>query len=161
MTQLSGVVQAAPDQANGFDSDTVVSATVAAQFFQQGYQFCLRYLSLGPTQYGGDLSVGEAQNILAAGLALMPVQHVPGGSWSPNGALGSEYGQHAAANASSVGFPAGVNVWLDLEAVSPSAAAQDVIDYCNNWYHEVSSAGYVPGLYVGASCCLNGQELYD
>jgi hypothetical protein len=59
-------VQAAPDQAKGFDTDTVVTATVAAQFFQQGYQFCLRYLSLGAGQADGDLSVGEAQNILAA-----------------------------------------------------------------------------------------------
>jgi hypothetical protein len=54
-----------------------------------------------------------------------------------------------------------VNIWCDLEGVEAGTAAQDVIDYCNMWFTEVANAGYVPGLYVGDSCILNEQQLFD
>jgi hypothetical protein len=125
-----------------------------------GYRFCLRYLSL-TTETSGDLGAQEASDILNAGLALMPVQHVLDPGWNPTQALGQEFGQNAAANAQQVGFPAGVNLWCDLEGAAPATDAQDVIDYCRAWYQAVNSAGYVPGLYVGAEAVLSGQQLYD
>jgi hypothetical protein len=90
----------------------------------------------------------------------MPVQHFRTAS-SPNQSLGRQDGQNATANAQSVGFPAGVNLWCDLEGVDPAAQAQDVIAYCEAWYQAVNAAGYVPGLYVGAGALLTGQQLYD
>ncbi len=161
MANLPGSVQAAPSGALGFDADSVISLSVAQQFASQGYQFCVRYLSLGNRQAAGDLSSGEALNILTGGLALMPVQHVANPGWVPSASLGQTNGSNAASNAAAVGFPQGVNVWCDLEGVSSGTPAQPVIDYCNAWYTAVSNAGYVPGLYVGANAILNGQQLYD
>ena len=157
---LPGNVQAAIASVPGFDCDTAITAEIAEQFYAQGYKFCFRYLSLDvePSQ---DLSPGEATDILNSGLALMPVQHVRKLGWSPTQSLGQQDGQDAVANAQDVGFPAGVNVWCDLEGASDTAQPQDVIDYSQAWYDAVNVAGYVPGLYVGAGAILTGQQLYD
>lgn len=161
MSQLPGNVQAAPAGAQGFDCDSVVSLSTAQAFRNEGYVFCVRYLSLATSQGSGDLSPAEASNILQAGLALMAVQHVASEDWVPSAALGTTNGSNAANNAKSVGFPPGVNVWLDLEGVASGTSAQTVIDYCNNWYAQVVAAGYVPGIYVGANCILTGSQLYN
>jgi hypothetical protein len=157
---LPGAVESATPSVPGFDSDTVISAQCAQQCFALGYKFCFRYLSLGP-QGTGDLDSQEAINILNAGLALMPVQHVRTSGWSPNQSLGQEDGLNAATNAKGIGFPAGINVWCDLEGVNRSVQPQDVIEYCEAWHQVVNSAGYVPGLYVGAGAILTGQQLFD
>jgi len=99
------------------------------------------------------------KTILGAGLALSAIQHVASASWYPTQELGQEYGSQAAQNASSVGLAQGMNIWLDLEGVSPSASATDVSAYCNAWFGEVSAAKYLPGLYVGAQSTLNPDEL--
>lgn len=157
---LSGTVQAAPDQARGFDANTVISAAQAQAFLAAGFQFALRYV--GRTHMASyDLTTAEAETLLAAGLALMPVQHVLGGEWMPTGALGTEYGTNVATFCQQIGFPPGVNVWLDLESVSTQAAAADVVAYCTSWYTAVSAAGYVPGVYVGWHPGLTGTQLYD
>ncbi len=164
MTQnvkLPGALQAAADGLKGFDADTVISASTAAEFTNSGYAFCIRYLSRGDGQQPGDLSYNEALDILNAGLALMAVQHVSASGWEPQQSLGTAYGNNAAANAISVGLPPGMNIWCDLEGIQEQVAAQDVIDYCNAWYDAVNAAGYIPGLYVGAACILDGQQLYD
>jgi hypothetical protein len=161
MTTLPGSVQSAPANSSGFDCNTVLSLSVAQQFYSEGYRFCVRYLSRSTSQGSGDLSPAEANNILQAGLALMSVQHVAAEGWVPSAALGTTNGTNAANNAKSVGFPPGVNVWLDLEGVASGTAAQTVIDYCNNWYVPVAAAGYVPGIYVGANCILSGSQLYN
>jgi hypothetical protein len=158
---LPGSIQSAPSGSLGFDADTVISSSVAQQFAQQGYQFCLRYLSLGAGEDPGDLSPQEAVNILTAGLGLMPVQHVRSPGWYPTGDLGQQDGANAGANALAVGFPPGVNVWCDLEGVNNSATAQQVIDYCTSWFNAVSAQGYVPGLYVGGNAILTGDQLYS
>lgn len=155
---LPGKVEDAAPSVPGFDCDVTVSADLARRLYEQGYKFCLRYLSRGP-ESSNDLSASEATGILNAGLALMPIQHVRKSGWSPNQALGQEDGQAATANAQNVGFPEGVNVWCDLEGVSSSAGTQAVIDYCKAWYDAVSAAGYIPGLYVGANPGLTGDQL--
>lgn len=157
---LAATVQSAPAGAPGFDSDTVISAATARQLYADGYRFCLRYLSLGTQQSTSDLTAAEATAILASGLALMPVQHVRYPGWLPTAALGQQDGTNAASHAGAIGFPPGVNVWCDLEGVGASAAAADVAAYCNAWHDAVAAAGYVPGLYVGASAGLDGQQLY-
>jgi len=156
---LPGQVEGAIPSVPGFDSDTTMSFAVAQQCFSLGYKFCVRYLSLGQ-ESSGDLSTQEAVDILNSGLALMPVQHVRKAGWPPSQSLGQQDGQNAAANAQDVGFPAGVNVWCDLEGVGSPARDEDVIAYCEAWYETVAAAGYVPGLYVGAGALLTGQQLY-
>lgn len=156
---LSGSVQGATAGLLGFDSNTVITETLARQFFDQGYKFCVRYLSRS-SPGANDLSAAEAEVILQSSLALMAVQHVRKPGWQPTGPLGKQDGSAAAQNALSVGFPTGVNIWCDLEGVAAGTHAQDVIEYCNNWHTAVSGAGYLPGLYVGDSCVLNEQELF-
>lgn len=157
---LSGSIQKAPAGMRGFDANTPVSSQAAAEFIAAGYRFCIRYV--GRTEMAShDLSAQEADEILAAGLALMPVQHVLDPGWQPTAALGAEYGQNAATFSQQIGFPQGVNVWCDLESVSSSASAQDVIGFCNAWCAGVSAAGYVPGLYIGYQPGLTGQQLHD
>lgn len=55
-----------------------------------------------------DLDRDEAQAILSAGLALMPVQHVRYAGWMPDASLGTQTGKTAADNAIHVGFPSKV-----------------------------------------------------
>lgn len=159
MATLTGQVQSAPPGAIGFDTDTKLNLTIAKLFRQSGYRFCLRYISLD-AENSADLDAAEAQAILNAGLALMPVQHVRYAGWSPDATSGMQTGKNAADNAIHVGFPAGINVWLDLEGIDPNAAPDAVIAYCNSWYDAVAKVGYVPGLYVGANSILDGQQLY-
>lgn len=160
-TILPGAVQTAFDNAQGFDSDSVITPATAADAMGQGYQFCLRYVSLSAEMASGDLTYQEALNIVNSGLALMPVQHVRAPGWTPSAQLGTTYGTNAANHAASVGFPAGVNIWLDLEGIEPQTPAQDVIAYCTSWYSCVKAANFLPGIYVGANAILNGQQLYD
>lgn len=157
---LSGAVQSASPGLKGFDANTPISASTAQAFYDRGYRFCLRYV--GRTEMKSyDLTTAEAQTILAAGLALMPVQHVLNPGWYPTAALGAQYGTNAAKFASQIGFAPGTNLWCDLECVATDTTAQDVIAYCNSWYDQVSAAGFVPGLYVGYQPGLTGQQLYD
>jgi Domain of unknown function (DUF1906) len=156
---LSGSIQKAPAGVRGFDANTPISSQAAAEFYAAGYRFCLRYV--GRTEMAShDLSAQEADDILSAGLALMPVQHVKNPGWSPTASLGAEYGANAAAFSQQIGFPAGVNVWCDLESVASGTAASDVAAYCNEWYDAVADAGYAPGVYVGYEPGLTGAQLY-
>ena len=157
---LNGKVQGATAGVCGFDADTVLTAGLAQQFFALGYRFCVRYVSRS-TDSPTDLSSQEAGDILGSGLALMAVQHVRSPGWSPTGELGQQDGAAAAANAGAVGFPPAVNVWCDLEGVVAGTAAQAVIDYCQAWFDAVAAGGFLPGLYVGASAILTGQQLLD
>jgi hypothetical protein len=158
-TQLPGTVQAAPDGLLGFDANTPISAAAARTFHDRGYRFAVRYVGRREMK-PHDLSTAEAKTILAAGLALMPVQHVEMPGWHPTAVLGNEYGSNAAKFARQLGFPPGVCVWCDLEEVSGQSTAADVIGYCNAWYDAVKAAGYVPGVYVGYNPGLTGEQLY-
>ena len=158
ITKLAGNVESAPNKSLGFDTDTKLNYELAKSFYNEGYRFAIRYVSLG-SEASGDLTYEEANAILEAGLALMPVQHVPSEDWEPNASLGKEYGNNAAINADHAGFPPTVNVWCDLEGVVSGVSPQSIIDYCNNWYDAVAAYGYIPGLYVGARCGLNEDQL--
>ena len=156
---LPGTVTAAPPNATGFDCDTVLTSRSASAFVDAGFSFVIRYLSRTVPESSGDLSASEANTILNAGLALMAVQHGSQAGWVPTQALGQQYGQSAVTNARSVGLPAGVNIWLDLEGVQSGTAASAVSAYCDTWFAEVAAAGYLPGLYVGSDCGLTGSQL--
>ncbi|WP_420129456.1 DUF1906 domain-containing protein [Longimicrobium sp.] len=157
---LSGTAQAAPAGVKGFDANVTITPAQADAFWDAGFRFAIRYV--GRTQMAShDLAADEAAMLLARGFGVMPVQHVLGGEWMATGDLGTEYGANAARFCQEIGFPPGVNVWLDLESVSTQAATADVSAYCHNWYSQVAAAGYVPGVYIGWQPGLTGQQLYD
>jgi Domain of unknown function (DUF1906) len=155
---LNGNVKKATTGLLGFDANTIISLDLAKQFYSQGYRFCLRYISRSP-EPAYDLNPTEAEDILNGGLALMPVQHVRAGTWVATADLGTGDGTMAWKNAYYVGFPTGVNIWCDLEAVDLSTPVADVIAYCNNWANAVNSAGYLSGLYVGYQDILTSPQL--
>ena len=88
---LTGSIQKAPAGLRGFDANTPIGSQAAAEFYAAGYRFCVRYVGRVEMAWH-DLSAEEAEGILAAGLALMPVQHVLDPGWQPTEALGAEYG---------------------------------------------------------------------
>jgi hypothetical protein len=160
VTRLPGSVEGAAANQKGFDTDSQILATVARTLATTlGYKFAIRYVSRQVTEQPGDLTRNEAVGILNSGLALMPVQHVELRGWHPTASLGTQYGKTAAAHVAEIGFPAKVNVWLDLEGVAVGTPAQNIIDYCNNWANAVSAKDFTPGLYVGAESGLNANQL--
>jgi hypothetical protein len=154
-----GTAQPAIDTAVGFDCDTPLTAVQCKAFAVARFQFAARYLSRGE-EVSTDLQRAEVEAIHQAGLALVPVQHVAVAPWMPSAGLGSVLGKEAAADAEFIGCPTGVVLWLDLEGVVLGAPAAEVIAFCNNWDAEVRSAGYISGVYVGASSGLSASQLY-
>ena len=157
---LPGSVFAAPPGVHGFDVNSVLNRRTCEAAKARGFAFCIRYVSRQDVQPKEDLSETEASIILDAGLALMPVQHVAPENWSPSQALGTRNGKNAAKHAQQIGFPEGVNVWLDLEGAKASTPHDTMIAYCNAWFAEIEEAGFVPGVYVGARAILTGNELF-
>ena len=157
---LPGTAQAAPAGVKGFDANVVITESQADAFWKAGFRFAVRYV--GRREMASwDLSAPEAAMLLSRGFALMIVQHVRSGEWMPTAGLGAEYGANAAYFGRRIGFPPGVNVWLDLESVSSRAGTADVMAYCDAWYAKVAGAGYVPGVYVGWQPGLSGADLYE
>ncbi|MFY9719386.1 MAG: glycoside hydrolase domain-containing protein [Candidatus Cybelea sp.] len=159
MANLPGVIRRATPAAKGFDTAANLSPAAIAALAKQ-FQFCVRYVPWD-TRSAGDLTSTEATNILQAGLALMPIYPYPGAGWQPDDASGLLGGKRAAAGAESLGFPKGVNLWMDLEGVAPGWPAASTIDHCNNWFDVVEAAGYVPGIYVGEPVNLTGEQLFS
>lgn len=155
-----GIVKTA-SAGRGFDVDAILTAPQAAAFVKKGFEFCIRYLPRTPALVKGNLSLGEIEIILDAGLALMAVQHCPEPGWSPTAGLGTQYGQYAGQYAAEIGLPAGMNIWLDLEGVANESLPQDVIEYCQLWFEGLEGHGYVPGIYCGYGTGLSPEQLYD
>ena len=157
---LPGHVFTAPDGVRGVDTAETVSASAAAALRKKGFRFCARYVRRDKP-HASALSANEAKSLLNAGLGIMAVQYVESeSSWKPTSTKGRRNGEVAASEAEKLGLPWGVTIWCDLEGVAVGTPAQSVIDYCNRWHVAVSSAGYVPGLYVGYRAGLSPLQLY-
>ena len=157
---LPGHVFTTPDGLRGFDTASTVTASAAVALHGKGYRFCVRYVRRDKP-HASALSRNEAKSILNAGLALMAVQYVESeSSWKPTAAKGTRNGGIAASEAEKLEFPWGITIWCDLEGVAAGTSAQMIIDYCNRWHAAISSAGYVPGLYVGYHARLTPLQLY-
>ena len=159
---LQGQVSMAAPGLLGFDTPNPLNPALAQRYFNQGYRFCLRYVSHAeaPSTTYTDLTASEAQGIIDAGLALMIVQHPPLEGWVANAQVGEQFGRCAAAHSKDAGLPAGVNVWMDLEGIKTGTSASDVIAFCNAWIANVEAAGYVSGVYIGANPILTADQLY-
>jgi len=159
---LPGSIKKAPGGLSGFDVNSPLTSSQAQNFKNAGYAFCVRYLPRTANLIQGNLTNGEAQVILNAGLALMAVQHVALPGWKPNTNLGTIYGNYAATYASQVvQLPQGLNIWCDLEGVAEGTDPKDVIAYCQAWYYAVHIAGYTPGVYIGYDTMLTPDQIYD
>jgi hypothetical protein len=155
------VVKVATAGMQGADINSVLSEPQCTELKASGLDFVLRYAPRQLYTYRYNLTNPEMLRILNAGLALMVVQHVNPGEWSPTEELGKSYGQYMADFlAKTVQVPQGVSVWLDLEMVNKWSGVSDIINYCTEWYNAVKAAGYVPGLYVGYQSGLTPNELY-
>src|SRR5437016_5283533 len=126
--------------ARGFDTTWAISAAEAAKLKAAGMNFAVRYLHT--------LNRAEADAILAAGLALMPVTYGYKVGWTPNKAEGTAKGKAAVSDMTMTGLPRGATLWLDLEGVA--GTSQDTYDFCAAFYDELAHWGAVPGIYVGA-----------
>lgn len=153
------VKQAIPGQY--FDCNTPLNAAEAKTFVDAGMLGVGRYVPRTPANIPGNLTNAEIDVLLDAGLSVFAVQHVSPDNWLATAALGLSYGAYAATYAKLIGLPALVSLFLDLEMVSPTSVASDIIAYCKAWFNEVSAAGYTPGIYVGWQSGLSDQELYD
>ncbi|MDB5710426.1 MAG: hypothetical protein JWL96_2496 [Sphingomonas bacterium] len=162
-TNLVGKVEKSPSGSRGFDCNTPLTTSTAKAFRDAGFAFAVRYVPrtsvTDPQNAQGNITRGEAEIILNAGLALMIVQHVPASPWDPTGQLGMNYGNYAVLNCTAIGLPYGVNVFLDLEGVRAGTNAENVLDYAGTWAQAVADGGYVPGIYIGASCGLSASQI--
>lgn len=170
MRNLNGIVgqlieptpENKPVRIKGFDTTDRVSKSQAEAMKRDGYQFCVRYISLTSPADDEDLTYDEAQDILDGGLALMACQHVPNPGFQPTEYWGRARGEVARINAKNCGFPPGVNIWLDLEGIGEDFQDNDsdTIAYCNAWFDTVAQWGYVPGVYIGYDTWLTGSQLF-
>jgi glycoside hydrolase-like protein len=156
---LEGHVFTAPDGLRGFDANQPITEKIARGFYSQGYRFCARYVRRA-SAHSYDLTSAEARVLLDVGFALSCVQHVAPEGWTPTAELGRSYGEVAASETEKIGIPPGLTLWCDLEGVAPRTSQSDVIAYCNAWHQAVASAGFVPGLYVGAGAGIDATHLY-
>jgi hypothetical protein len=156
---MNGLVVAANPGAQGFDTDTPLTATACAGLAAAGMTFAIRYVGFSQQHStGGDLTVAEVNAILSSGMALMVVQHARFAGWQPSAALGAADGAVAAQHAASLGVGRGTCIWCDLEGISGSA--EDTIVHANAWTDAVIAGGYDPGVYVGSGVPLSSMQWY-
>ena len=152
-----GTAQTATAGALGFDCDVPLTSPEIMSFAAAGFTWAARYLSRGE-EASHDLQAVEVHALHTSGLSVVSVQHVAAPGWVASVALGHTLGREAASNASQIGCPLGVTLWLDLEGVTPGF--KEIVGFCNAWSAEVTAGGFSDGLYVGANCGLNSSQLY-
>ena len=123
----------------GADTVQTLSDQAVSDLRMYGVSFVVRYLA--------SLSSGELARILNGNLALSLVTYA--GSYDSGPAI---------ARLRTLGIPSGATVWLDLEDEHRDAAT--VTGIINTWAGAIKSAGYEPGLYVGAGQPLDADALY-
>lgn len=102
--------------------------------------------------YLGSMNATRLNWILDAGMAFMPVTKA--GEYK-DGAM-DELNQLFA-----LGIPKGTTVWLDLEGIDAwNTPAAQLIALIEAWARDITAAGYMAGLYVGAPQPLTGPQLY-
>lgn len=141
------IVECTPGM-QGADMVTQLTPSSARALRAAGLDYVVRYL--------GGLSPGELAVILDAGLGCQLVTYGRVGPRSA--AMGAQDGAADLAHLRSLGIPAGMLAWVDLEAAHGAAA--DVAAWLDARSSAIVQAGYVAGLYVGDSCILDGPQLY-
>jgi glycoside hydrolase-like protein len=160
----------------GFDTERKLSASdakalAAASITIDGeahpIAFGMRYVPLPGNSSAQDIDAREMEGLNDEGLVVVLVQHCRRGVevrpgvwlWEASAGQGALDGDTAARAARAAGHAPGASLGLDLEAVAN--IGQPVIDHCQAWAESASSFGFQPFLYVGFSCGLSPQQLYD
>lgn len=141
------------------DTDEVVSDAALHLAYASGVRGIIRYVGFAIRAWKGDLTIDERDRILEAGMGLMVVQHVRRAVWTPSEALGNSDGDAAVRHALAAGYLPGATLWNDLEGIEYGAVDRTIL-YANAKHHQVSSAGFEPGEYIGDRCPLSAEELY-
>ena len=104
------------------------------------------------------LDVAEVADTLAAGLPILPIQHVRYPGWKPSYEMGSGDGLAMVMWCRNAGLPIedGLTLWYDLEGTAGSA--QDCIAYDQGWTDVVARVGAIPGGYLGFDVPLDGAQ---
>ena len=132
--------------ARGVDSLEFSQSGTAAQATSlkaSGIDFVVGYLGVvNPTRLG---------YVLSADLAFVPTTL----------AATVFDGDRSVSQCKALGLPAGMTVWLDLEGNTIcKMSTPELIGKINGWASAIKTAGYEPGLYVGAPQPLTSEELY-
>ena len=144
---------------NGFDINSKLTLNLAKQFKAAGMDFVGRYVGRDKMSTSIDLDAAETNNIMAANLMLLVVQHCPIPPWVPTKDLGVQWGKNAVLFAQQAGYQQGKILYLDLEGIKAGTPIQVIKDYCNYWYDNVYKA-YTPGQYDGYDIFLSPDDLY-
>lgn len=130
----------------GFDTtarlDLAACARVKASVLPGGNPcaFVLRYVSLSTPNLIYDIGPTERDAIALSGLYMGLVQHVEYPSWHADALVGAQHGKAAALHARLVGYPAGADLFVDMEGVgNPSTDAET---YLAEWLKPVQDAGF-------------------
>lgn len=130
----------------GFDTtarlNAVRCAGIKAAVLPGGYPcaFVLRYVSLGAPNLIYDIGPSERDDIALSGLAFGLVQHVEYPSWRADAQVGAQHGKAAAMHARLVGYPAGADLFVDMEGVGNPGS--DAETYLAEWLKPVQDAGF-------------------
>lgn len=104
--------------------------------------------------YLGSVTSAMVDNILAGGLAFIPVTYAAH-------VFNDQAGTMTVAQMKALGMPAGVTVFIDVEGMHAyNMRPVELISRINAWADTVAAAGFVPGIYIGSPQPLTSEELY-
>jgi hypothetical protein len=128
--------------ARGIDTIApIATRELGAKIRAAGIDFVLQYL--------GTVTDAIVENIVRSGLGFMAVTYA-----------NKFDGKAAVRELGRLNVPRAMTTWLDVEGhpeVDPQGLKRAIVD----WSHDVSAAGYEPGMYVGPGCPLTSLELYQ
>lgn len=106
----------------------------------------------GLAGYLGVINKQRLNNLLAAGLAFIPVTLAGAYNDGANDEL---------AQLKALGIPKGATVYVDMEGlIAFKTEPQRIIYAMDSWANAIKTAGYIPGLYVGSPQPLTSEELW-
>jgi len=147
------IIAPPPFPSIGVDCVTILNAQRCQALKAAGIGWVMRYTDT--------LTVVELETIHGEGMGAGFVSYAPEGGWEPSSTLGTTGAMGAVAALRALGVPSGVTLFADLEGVSPTAPADDVMAWGDSRASMVKGSGYDPGVYVGAGAGLNAAQLYS
>lgn len=102
---------------------------------------------------------GEYNAAAAAGMTIVLFQGFDPDSWA-DPRNGTSRGQIIANNAVTAHYPAGAQIFLNLEDnIQPGTSAAELKTWIANWTAAIRAKGYQPGIYVGVPQLVSSADL--